>query len=149
MDILKRKTGSMLDIGLVISLAAFVATLINAAAMPGILATGLLIVFTLAIAVIGIWREAHKEGQLDEVELAGASFGARWGVAAVIIIALLATFVPPLQSGINVMAAAFEASPASPIPASVRLFIAGLVCAMIVQLATKSLITLAWRRSKR
>ena len=65
-----------------------------------------------------------------------------------ILLALLASFLTPLQDLIGQAATAFEASPANPVPPAVRLFLLGLVCALVLQFSTKALITAVWHRMK-
>lgn len=145
----KLKLSSMLDVALVASLAGFVAVLINANSTTAPLTFFLLMGLTLAITVIGIWRESNSEKLLDEVQLAGASFGARWGISAVIFVTLLATFFAPLQGLIETAAASFGGGEKDLFSVPVRLFILGLVSAMIIELSAKFVAATFWHRTKR
>ncbi|MEP2989767.1 MAG: hypothetical protein ABJN65_01050 [Parasphingorhabdus sp.] len=144
-----RKIGSLLDIGLVASLTAFIVVLVTGNSSANPLTSVLLIALALMVTSIGIWRETSKEQQLDEVQLAGLSFGARWGISVVIFVSLLATFLAPLQNIIEFAASTFEMAEGAAISASVRLFILGLITAMVIELSTKFVAAAIWRRSKR
>lgn len=145
----KRITRSALDIGLVASLALFIAVLVNTSSASSMIATAALIALALLVTLIGIWRETARERALDEVELASESFGARSGISAVVLVTFLATFFAPLQGLIEWAASLFESAPQDPFPIYVRVFIMGLVCAMLIELTAKSIAAALWRRSKR
>ena len=145
----KLNIGSILDVVLVASLAIFIAVLINASSPVDPITSVLLLVLTLAVTAVGVWRESNKEQSLDEVQLASTSFGARWGISAVIFVTLLATFFAPLQGMIEFAGSSFEAAEGGPFSVPVRLFILGLVCAMVIELLAKLVAAAIWRRSKR
>lgn len=143
------KKTALFDLGLVAFLIALFAVLVNKHALSPPVYMTLLVGLMLTATVIGWWREARKERQLDEVELAAASFGARWSMAAVGAIVLLLLFVPPLHDAIVWFAQAYEANEDRPLPAPVGVFVFGFVLAMFVQLAAKSALGAAWIWTKR
>lgn len=142
-----KRTGSFLDLALVAGLVGFCITLVSTGTGRGLLVTALLIGMALLITGIGIWREAYRESQLDEVEMAGNSFGARWGICAVILLTLLSVFLTPLQGLITGFAQSFDPV-SSPFPIEVRLFVLGLICALALQLMTKTVVSAIWHRLK-
>lgn len=144
-----KTSAHVLDLGLIASLAAFSLVLVNADNLAPSLASALLFVLAVAVTFIGVKREAAKEAKLDEVELAGASFGARWGIAVVIFLTFLVTFLPPLQNTIAALVDLRADDGSSPIPAAALLFAAGLVTAMFVQLTSAFVIGKFWIWSKR
>ena len=109
----------------------------------------LLHALALAVTVIGVIREAKKEEQLDEVELASASFGARWAVVAVTLLAVLMTFVQPLQSAIVHFSILATSGEGAAIPAPAKVFVLGLVTALAIQLTAKAALSSWWKWSKR
>ncbi len=140
---------TLFDVGLVLSMIGFLAVLVNKRAFDPPVHTALLFALLLTATVIGWAREARKERQLDELELAAASFGARWSMAAVGTIALLLVFFAPLQDAIVRFAEAYEDNEGRPLPARVGVFVFGFVLAMIVQMTAKSALGAVWMWTKR
>jgi len=143
------KVTAVFDIGLVIMFGAMLAVIVNKQAFAPGVHTAVLFAVMLAATVLGWWREARKETQLDELELAGASFGARWSVAVVGFVAVLLLFVSPLQDAIVWFAQAYESNDGRPLPVPVGVFIVGFVLAMMLQLGARSALGAAWMWSKR
>lgn len=140
---------AMLDIGLVASLVAVIAVLVNKHAFSPPVYTALVFGLILATTVIGWWREAWKEKQLDELELASASFGARWSPAVLGTVAILLLFVTPLQDAIVWFDQAYENNEGRPLPAPAGVFLFGFVCAYFLQLTAKSALGAIWKWTKR
>lgn len=140
---------ALLDVGHVAALIAFSAVLINKAAIPAPLDMALLVMLALAVTAIGLKREAQKEARLDEVELAGANFGARWSVAVVIVAVLLMLFVAPLLSAITQLSMLMEQSNGVAMPAPGKVFVLGMVAAVAIQLTAKSALAAVWKWTKR
>lgn len=138
-----------LDLGLVATLVALVTVLVNKQAFPPSVYNALLFGLMSAVTALGWWKEARKERQLDELELAGASFGARWGVAVLGMVALLLLFVTPIQDAIVWFDQAYEDNEGRPLPGPVGVFILGFVFAMALQLTAKSALGAAWMWTKR
>lgn len=143
------KTGAMLDLGLGVAMVSLLAVLINKHAFSPTVHTALLFGLMLALTVLAWWREARKEKRLDELELASASFGARWSIAVVGIVALLLLFVTPLQDAIVWFDQAYEDNEDRPLPAPVGVFVVGFVFAHLLQMAAKSALGAAWMWTKR
>lgn len=143
------RMSALLDIALVASLVAAIVVMGNREALSSplyfVLVAGLLVTVT----VLGWWREAQRESKLDELELAAASFGARWSIAVVGIVAFLILFITPIQQGIVWFAAAYEANEGRPLPAAVGVFVCGFVLAQVVSLTAKSVIGAIWTWTKR
>jgi hypothetical protein len=138
---------ALLDLGMVGLVAAFVVLLIYQSQLAG-LGSMLLLACAFAVTAIGLARDARRERRLDEVELAGASFGARWGAAAVTLLAVLTTFVAPIQHAIARFSALIEASVAVPMPEAARAFVFGILAALVIQLAARSALSAVWRWRK-
>jgi len=143
-----KKTAAF-DVGLVILMGAILAVLVSKHSFAAGIYNALLFGLMLAATVLGWWREARKETQLDELELAAASFGARWSVAVLGAVALLLLFVTPVHDAIVSFAQAYEDNEGRPLPAPVGVFIVGFVLAMVLQLTAKSALGAAWMLSKR
>lgn len=140
---------AILNLGLLASIVAFIFVLINIDELPSSIAVVVLFAIALATTAIGVIREARKEESLDEVELAGASFGARWGIVAVILVALMMTFIAPLQGAIVNFSTLATNSEAAAMPAPAKVFILGLVTALAIQLIAKATLSTFWKWSKR
>lgn len=144
-----RKKTAMFDVGLVASLVAMFAVLVNKHAFSPPVYTALLVGLLLAATALGLWREARKEQQLDELELASASFGARWSPAVLGTVAILLLFVTPLQDAIVWFDQAYEDNEGRPLPAPAGVFLFGFVCAYFLQLTAKSALGAIWKWTKR
>lgn len=143
------KTSALFDIGLVATMFAFFAVMVNKPAFNPPIHTALLFALLLTATVVGWLREARKERQLDELELASASFGARWSAAVLGVVAVLLLFVTPIQDAIVWFAEAYEANEGRPLPAPVGVFVIGFVFAMMLQLTAKSALAAIWTWTKR
>jgi hypothetical protein len=146
---MRKRKAAILDIGLVILMVAVFAVLVNKRAFSPPAYTALLFGLMMAVTVLGWRREARKEKQLDELELASASFGARWGVAVLGTVALLLLFVTPLQDAIVWFDQAYGNNEGRPLPTPVGVFLLGFLFAMFLQLTAKSVLGAAWMWSKR
>ena len=143
------KAGAIYDIGLIASMIGFVLVLINGQALVPLAYTALLFALLLAAMLFNIKREAHKEQQLDELQLASASFGARWSFAALGLVMLLMLFITPLQSAVAYIANIAEHSNGAPMVSPSKTFLMGLVAAMVIQLTAKSALSAIWTWTKR
>jgi len=139
----------LVDIGLVTLLVALIAVLGNKHSFSQPVHSALLFGLMVGIAALTWLREARKEEQLDELELASASFGARWSAAVLGMVALLLLFVTPLQDAIVWFEQAYRANEGRPLPAPVGVFVLGFVFAMMLQLSAKSVLGAAWMWTKR
>lgn len=141
--------GSLYDFGLAALCIAFIVILMSKQSISPLLYTPALFLTLIAICVVNTFREAHKEAKLDEVQLAAASFGARWSVAVPITIMMLMLFLTPLQNATMSFAEALEAAEGSPAPPILRVFVMGMALAVVLQLLGKSLIAAIWTWRKR
>ncbi len=139
----------MFDIGLVALIVALIAVIVNKQAFSQPAYSGLLFGLMLGVTALAWWHEALKERQLDELELASASFGARWSAAVLGTVALLLLFVTPLQDAIVWFEQAYRNNEGRPLPAPVGVFVLGFVFAMMLQLSAKSVLGAAWMWTKR
>ena len=146
---MSRKRAALLDIGLVLLLVALVAVIANKQAFSQPVHSALLFGLMLGVTALAWWREARKEEQLDELELASASFGARWSAAVLGTVALLFLFVTPLQDAIVWFEQAYRNNEGRPLPAPVGVFVIGFVFANVLQLTAKSALAAAWMWTKR
>jgi hypothetical protein len=143
------KATALLDLGPIAAMIAFIAVLINKASIAAPLDTALLLILALAATAIGLKREAQKEARLDEVELAGANFGARWSIAVVTVAALLMLFIAPLQNAITQLSMLMETSNGVSMPVPGKVFVLGMVSAIAIQLTAKSTLAAIWKWTKR
>lgn len=146
---MSRKRTALLDIGLVLLLVALVAVIANKQAFSQPVHSALLFGLMLGVTALAWWREARKEEQLDELELASASFGARWSAAVLGTVALLFLFVTPLQDAIVWFEQAYRNNEGRPLPAPVGVFVLGFVFAMMLQLSARSVLAAVWMWTKR
>ena len=144
-----RKKTAMLDIGLVVLMVAMFAVIVNKHSFTPGVHTALLFGLMLVATLVGWWREARTETQLDELELAGASFGARWSTAAPALVGVLLLFVTPLQDAIVWFDQAYTDHESRPLPAPVGVFIIGFIASMMLQLTARSALAAVWMWSKR
>ena len=142
------KKGAAYDLGLLALCATFIAIIIGRDAFSPTAYMTVLIIVVAAMGVLNTLREAYKESQLDEMQLAAASFGARWAVTIPLTLMLLVLFIPPLQNAVLSFTEALYASSQSPLPPLIRVFIMGAVLAVILQLSGKLLISAIWTRTK-
>ena len=134
------------DIALIASLLAFGAILINRPDLPSIVTTGILIILTALITLIGIRRE---NSDMDEVELAAVSFGSRWSITVVVSFMLLLCFLGPLQDGVDGLFGGAVGAGAGPIPGTVLIFLSGLLTALVLLLGSKFVLSRIWLWTKR
>jgi hypothetical protein len=140
---------ALLYFGMIASVVAWFAVLVNKHAFDPPIYSALLFTLMLMATLFGWWREMEKERELDELELAAASFGARWGVGVLAISALLLLFVTPLQDAIVLFAESYEDNEGRPLPAPVGVFIMGFLLAVFLQQIAKSALGAMWKWTKR
>lgn len=147
------KAGAVLDIALLSTFAVFVAVLVNKPAFPPVAYFASLFALMIAANAIGIRREARIERQLDELELASVSFGARWAVSAIGIAAMLFLFVTPLQDAVlawfQQVELNVEARGGRAMSAPATVFLLGMMVAMAIFLTAKSALATIWKWTKR
>ena len=143
-----RKSNAMLNLAIGTTFVAWIAVMVNKRAFDPPIHTALLAALMLTAIVLTWLHEARRERQLDELELAGLSFGARWGTA-VLGFTVLLLFLTPLQDAIVQFAEAYEDHKSRPLPAPVGVFTFGFVVAIFIQIASKSALGAIWMWTKR
>ena len=103
------------------------------------------------IAVYGVLAVAQvrADRRLDEVELAAARFGARWGLVTGVAFVTVLTFLPPIHSLLAEVADVFGRIEDEAMTLESRLFLLGIVTTFMAQETFRSLFAAAWRWSKR
>jgi hypothetical protein len=144
-----RTSNAMLNLGIGAAFVAWFAVVVNKRAFDPPIYTALLAALMLTAIVLTWLHEARRERQLDELELAGLSFGARWSTAVLGFTVLLLLFVAPLQDTIVGFAEAYEDHDSRPLPAPVGVFTFGFVVAIFIQMASKSALGAIWMWTKR
>jgi hypothetical protein len=140
---------ALLNLGVVTSMIVWLVVVVNKRAFDPPVFTALIIAPMLTATFFGWWSELRRERQLDELELAAASFGARWGVAVLGTMILLFLFVTPVQDAIVLFAESYEDNRGRPLPAPVGVFIFGFLVAMLAQMTAKSALGAVWMWNKR
>lgn len=107
------------------------------------------VVFFTALYVVGAVAQARADKRLDEVELAAARFGARWGLVTGVAFMSLLTFLPPVQSLLVGVGEVFGGIEDRAMTLESRLVLLGVVTTFVAQEIFRSVFTAAWKRSKR
>jgi hypothetical protein len=115
---------------------------------PWVRAANILFFFSAAYGV-GAVAQARADRRLDEVELAAARFGARWGLMTGVAFVSALTFLPPIHSLLADVASAFSRIEDQAMTGESRLFLLGIVTTFIAQETFRSIFTIGWRWSKR
>lgn len=108
-----------------------------------------ILVFFVAAYGFGAVAQLRADSRLDEVELAAARFGARWGLVTGVAFVSLLTFLPPIQSLLGEIAVALGRIEDRGMTGYSRLFLLGIVTTFVAQEIFRSLFTIGWRWSKR
>jgi hypothetical protein len=108
------------------------------------------LLFVIAAYGISAVAQVRADRRLDEVELAAARFGARWGLTAGIFFVTVLTFLPPVHSLLADIAGAFSrAHSGYPTSVETRMFLLGIVTTFIAQETFRCIFAAAWKWSKR
>ena len=145
----KTFTDTALAIATVALAVAFVATLIWVTDSGPWLRTAQLLFFVIAIYSVSVVAQARADRRLDEVELAAARFGARWGLVGGVAFVTVLTFLPPVHSLLAEIARAFAGIEDDRMTLESRLFLLGIVSTFVAQEACRSVLAGAWKWSKR
>jgi hypothetical protein len=141
-------TDTALGIAPVALFAAWVGTLYwVGGGGPWVRAVHTLVFFISLYFVIAI-AQARADGRLDEVELAAARFGARWGLVSGIAFMTVLTFLPPVHSLLAEIAGVFGRIEDESMTLESRLFLLAIATTSIAQETFRSIFTAAWKRSK-
>jgi hypothetical protein len=105
--------------------------------------------FFIAISVVNAAIQVRADARLDEVELAAARFGARWGLVVGAAFMTVLTFLPPVHSLLAQIAAVFGGVEDRSMTRESRLFLFAILTTFMSQEIFRSVFTAAWHRSKR
>ena len=103
------------------------------------------IVFFAALYGVGAAKYVRADRRLDEVELAAARFGARWGLVTGVALMTVLTFLPPIHSLLGEIAGVFSRIEDEGMTLESRLFLLGIVATWVAQETFRSVFTAAWR----
>jgi hypothetical protein len=98
---------------------------------------------------ISFAMQARADRRLDEVELAAARFGARWGLVSGVALMTILTLLPPVHPLLAELTDAFGRIQDRSMTAESRLFLFAIVTTFIAQETFRSVFAAAWRWSKR
>jgi hypothetical protein len=108
-----------------------------------------ILVFFIAIYGVSAAAQVRADRRLDEVELAAARFGARWGLATGVAFMTLLTFLPPIHSLLAEVAGVFGRIEDEGMTLESRLFLLAITTTFIAQETFRSVFAAAWKWSKR
>jgi hypothetical protein len=149
---MKKKTAADTALGLAMAAlaAGWIVSMVWTARQPDWLRAAQAIFFLVATSAVGATMNARADARLDEVELAAARFGARWGLVAGVASLNLLIFLPPFQSLLTDFAGTLRGFP-NGFPRAVegRMFMLGIVSTFVAQEAFRSLLAAGWKWSKR
>jgi hypothetical protein len=148
---MKQKTAVDTALGLAMAalIVGWVVSLIWAAQQPDWLRSAHTLIFIIVVSAVGAAMQVRADGRLDEVELAAARFGARWGLVAGVAFMNVLIFLPPFQSLLTESADAFRRFNGYPRAVEGRMFLLGMVSTFVAQEAFRSLLAVGWKWSKR
>jgi hypothetical protein len=115
---------------------------------PWLRAAHTLVFFVALYGVVAI-AQVRADGRLDEVELAAARFGARWGLFVGYAFMTLLTFLPPIHSLLAELAEVFGGLDDDSMTRESRLFLVAIGMTFVAQEALRSVFAAAWKWSKR
>ncbi len=115
---------------------------------PGLRAANLLF-FIIAAYGVGAVAQVRADRRLDEVELAAARFGARWGLVSGVAFVTVLAVLPPVHSLIAEVASVFGRIEDDSMTGESRLFLLGIVTTFVAQETFRGVFTAAWKWSKR
>jgi hypothetical protein len=105
--------------------------------------------FLIAAYGVGAVAQIRADRRLDEVELAAARFGARWGLLSGVAFMTVLTLLPPIHSLLAEIAGVFGRIEDRSMTLESRLFLLAIVTTAIAQETFRSIFTAAWKWSKR
>jgi hypothetical protein len=107
------------------------------------------LLFFFALYGVGAAAQVRADGRMDEVELAAARFGARWGLVSGVAFMTLLTLLPPIHSLLVELAGVLDRIEDEAMTGESRLFLFAITTTFIAQEIFRSVFTAAWRWSKR
>jgi hypothetical protein len=147
---MKQKTAVDTALGLAMAalIVGWVVSMIWAAQQPDWLRSAYALIFVIVVSAVGAAMQVRADGRLDEVELAAARFGARWGLVAGVAFMSVLIFLPPFQSLLTDSADTFRRFNGYPRAVEGRMFMLGMVSTFVAQEAFRSLLAAGWKWSK-
>jgi hypothetical protein len=148
---MRQKTAADTALGLAMAVLVigWLVSLIWTAPQPDWLRSAHSILFIIATSAVGATMHVRADGRLDEVELAAARFGSRWGLVAGVTFMNLLIFLPPFQSLLTQFAGTLGGFNGFPRAVEGRMFLLGMVSTFVAQEAFRSLLAAGWKWSKR
>ena len=129
---------------------AWVVTLITwGADMAPWLRTANILFFFIAAYGVSAIAQVRADRRLDEVELAAARFGARWGLVGGVAFVTLLTLLPPIHSLLAEIGSVFSRVEDESMSYESRLFLLAIMTTFIAQESLRSIFAAAWRWTKR
>ena len=107
------------------------------------------LIFFVALYGVAAVAQVRADGRLDEVELAAARFGARWGLVSGVAFVTLLALLPPIHSLLTEIAGVFGSLDDNSMTRESRLFLLGIVTTFVAQETFRSVFAAAWKWSKR
>jgi hypothetical protein len=129
--------------------AAWVATLVWIRPGEPWQRTALFLLFLLASFGVGIVAQVRSDRRLDEVELAAARFGARWGLLTGVLFMTALVMLPPVHTFLAETAGYFGRIESRAMTVESRLVLLAIITTCIAQETFRSMFTAAWKWSKR
>ncbi len=148
---MKQKTAADTALGLAMAalFVGWIVSIVLTVRQPDWVRSAQAIFFLVAASAVTAIMHARADGRLDEVELAAARFGARWGLVAGVTFMNVLTFLPPFQSLLSEFAATLPRFNGFPRAVEGRMFLLGIVSTFVAQEAFRSLLAAGWKWSKR
>ena len=145
----KTFTDTALGIAIFALFVAWVVTLIWVVDRAPWLQTAHVLFFVIATFGVSAAAQVRADSRLDEVELAAARFGARWGLVGGVAFMTVLTFLPPIYSLLAEIAGVISRAEGYPMAVEARMFLFGIVTTFFAQETFRSVFAAAWRWSKR
>lgn len=148
---MKEKTAAdtALQLAMAVLVVGWIVSMVWVIRQPDWLRAAQAIFFLMATWAVGAAMNARADQRLDEVELAAARFGARWGLVAGVAFMSLLIFLPPFQDLLTEFAGTLRGFNGYPRAVEGRIFLLGIVSTFVAQEAFRSLLSAGWKWSKR
>jgi hypothetical protein len=145
----KTFTDTALAVAPVVLFVAWVVTLFWVGGGEPWLRAAHILVFFVAVSGVGAAAQVRADRRLDEVELAAARFGARWGLVTGVAFMSALTFLPPIHSLLAEIAGSLSRIEDRGMTGESRLFLLGIFTTFMAQETFRTVFTAAWKWSKR
>jgi hypothetical protein len=145
----KTSTDTALAIAPVVLFVAWVASLFWVGDGRPWLRAAHMLCFLIATYIAAAAAQVRADRRLDEVELAAARFGARWGLVSGFAFMTVLTLLPPVHSFLAELADVFGNLDDNSMTRESRLFLLAISMTFFAQETFRSVFTAAWKWSKR